>query len=54
VPDPSNVPTSGAPARVFADRHIGPTPAETAEMLKTVGYGSTAELMTAALCPGDR
>ncbi|GAB2501135.1 glycine dehydrogenase [Nocardiopsis aegyptia] len=39
----------GAPARVFADRHIGPTPAEVQEMLKTVGYGSTAELMSAAV-----
>ena len=41
--------TPGAPARVFADRHIGPTPAETQEMLKTVGYGSTAELMAHAV-----
>ncbi|WP_159942438.1 MULTISPECIES: aminomethyl-transferring glycine dehydrogenase [unclassified Nocardiopsis] len=41
--------TPGAPARVFADRHIGPTPAETQEMLKTVGYGSTAELMSDAV-----
>ncbi|MFD6950065.1 glycine dehydrogenase (aminomethyl-transferring) [Nocardiopsis sp. TSRI0078] len=41
--------TPGAPARVFADRHIGPTPAETQEMLKAVGYGSTAELMSDAV-----
>lgn len=48
MPDqPVNTP--GAPARVFADRHIGPTPAETQEMLKAVGYGSTAELMAAAV-----
>jgi glycine dehydrogenase len=48
VPDQSwNSP--GAPARVFADRHIGPAPAEVQEMLKTVGYGSTAELMAAAV-----
>ncbi|HJE57882.1 MAG TPA: aminomethyl-transferring glycine dehydrogenase [Nocardiopsis listeri] len=47
--DPSNASTTGAPARVFADRHIGPTPTETAEMLKTVGYGSTTELMSAAV-----
>ena len=44
---PSHV--HGAPARVFADRHIGPNPAETEEMLKTVGHGSTAELMAAAV-----
>nr|WP_116248351.1 aminomethyl-transferring glycine dehydrogenase [Nocardiopsis sp. FIRDI 009] len=48
TPDPTPH-TPGTPARVFADRHIGPTPAETAEMLKTVGYGSTAELMAAAV-----
>ncbi|MFD3684877.1 aminomethyl-transferring glycine dehydrogenase [Nocardiopsis sp. NPDC058631] len=48
MPDqPVNNP--GEPARVFADRHIGPTPAETQEMLKAVGYGSTAELMAAAV-----
>ncbi|PDP86790.1 glycine dehydrogenase (aminomethyl-transferring) [Glycomyces fuscus] len=41
--------TPGAPARVFADRHIGPTPAEVQEMLKAVGYGSTAELMADAV-----
>ncbi|NYH54684.1 glycine dehydrogenase [Nocardiopsis arvandica] len=41
--------TPGAPARVFADRHIGPTPAETQEMLKAVGYGSPAELMADAV-----
>ncbi|WP_285734300.1 aminomethyl-transferring glycine dehydrogenase [Nocardiopsis sp. ATB16-24] len=41
--------TPGTPARTFADRHIGPTPAETQEMLKTVGYGSTAELMADAV-----
>ena len=39
----------GTPARVFADRHIGPNPAEIEEMLKTVGHGSTAELMVAAV-----
>ena len=44
---PSHV--HGTPARVFADRHIGPDPAETEEMLKTVGHGSTAELMAAAV-----
>ncbi|MFD0803377.1 glycine dehydrogenase, partial [Streptomonospora algeriensis] len=38
-----------AAARGFADRHIGPDPAELTQMLKTVGYASTAELMTAAL-----
>ncbi|GAA3741591.1 glycine dehydrogenase [Spinactinospora alkalitolerans] len=38
-----------APARGFADRHIGPDPAERAEMLKAVGYASTAELMAAAV-----
>ncbi|MFY7068424.1 aminomethyl-transferring glycine dehydrogenase [Nocardiopsis changdeensis] len=42
-----NVP--GAPARVFADRHVGPAPGAVEEMLKTVGYGSTAELMAAAV-----
>src|SRR5690625_2834599 len=48
VPEqPSHV--HGAPARVFADRHVGPNPAETEEMLKTVGHGSTAELMAAAV-----
>jgi glycine dehydrogenase len=41
--------TPGAPARVFADRHIGPTPDEVQEMLKAVGYGSTAELMADAV-----
>ncbi|MGQ4271128.1 aminomethyl-transferring glycine dehydrogenase [Nocardiopsis changdeensis] len=44
---PVNVP--GAPARVFADRHVGPAPGAVEEMLKTVGYGSTAELMAAAV-----
>ncbi|QBI54145.1 aminomethyl-transferring glycine dehydrogenase [Streptomonospora litoralis] len=38
-----------AAARGFADRHIGPDPAELTQMLKAVGHGSTAELMTAAL-----
>ncbi|MDT0302730.1 aminomethyl-transferring glycine dehydrogenase [Streptomonospora wellingtoniae] len=38
-----------AAARYFADRHIGPDSADLAQMLKAVGYGSTAELMTAAL-----
>ncbi|MFL1446258.1 aminomethyl-transferring glycine dehydrogenase, partial [Nocardiopsis protaetiae] len=48
MPDqPVNIP--GAPARVFADRHIGPAPGAVEEMLKTVGYGSTAELMAAAV-----
>ncbi|KUP96287.1 aminomethyl-transferring glycine dehydrogenase [Thermobifida cellulosilytica] len=37
---------------VFADRHIGPDPAERAAMLEAVGFSSTAELMAAAL-PGD-
>ncbi|MFC4563375.1 aminomethyl-transferring glycine dehydrogenase [Nocardiopsis mangrovi] len=37
------------PARRFADRHIGPDPSELERMLATVGFGSTAELMTAAL-----
>ncbi|MBB6121193.1 aminomethyl-transferring glycine dehydrogenase [Nocardiopsis algeriensis] len=44
-----SVPVSGEPARVFADRHVGPSPSEVDEMLKTVGYGSTAELMAAAV-----
>ncbi|MDE3723580.1 aminomethyl-transferring glycine dehydrogenase [Nocardiopsis sp. N85] len=44
---PVNVP--GAPARVFADRHVGPSPGAIEEMLKTVGYGSTAEIMAAAV-----
>ncbi|GAA4920255.1 aminomethyl-transferring glycine dehydrogenase [Streptomonospora salina] len=38
-----------AAARGFADRHIGPDPAQLTQMLKTVGHGSTADLMTAAL-----
>src|SRR5690625_116989 len=42
-------PDTGAAARGFADRHIGPDPAELTRMLKTVGYSSTTELMTAAL-----
>ncbi|MFC3996381.1 aminomethyl-transferring glycine dehydrogenase [Nocardiopsis sediminis] len=37
------------PARRFADRHIGPDPSELEQMLATVGFASTAELMTAAL-----
>ncbi|KPA86695.1 putative mitochondrial glycine dehydrogenase [Leptomonas pyrrhocoris] len=37
---------------VFLNRHIGPTRKETAEMLKTVGKESLAELMTSAL-PSD-
>ncbi|WP_017616677.1 aminomethyl-transferring glycine dehydrogenase, partial [Nocardiopsis gilva] len=41
--------TGGAPARVFADRHIGPDPAELGHMLKAVGFGSTTDLMTAAV-----
>ncbi|MBB6172068.1 glycine dehydrogenase [Nocardiopsis mwathae] len=41
--------TGGAPARVFADRHIGPDPVEIEHMLATVGFGSTAELMAAAV-----
>ncbi|GAA1098395.1 aminomethyl-transferring glycine dehydrogenase [Nocardiopsis composta] len=40
---------AGAPAREFADRHIGPDPAAIAEMLKTVGYDSTSALMAAAV-----
>ncbi|SHJ16133.1 glycine dehydrogenase, partial [Nocardiopsis flavescens] len=47
---PVNAP--GAPARVFADRHVGPAPGAVEEMLKTVGHGSTAELMAAAV-PGS-
>src|SRR3982751_5145989 len=35
----------------FANRHIGPSPEDVAAMLKTVGYGSTDELMDAAI-PG--
>ncbi|WP_017625474.1 aminomethyl-transferring glycine dehydrogenase [Nocardiopsis chromatogenes] len=41
--------TDGGPAREFADRHIGPDPAALAEMLKTVGYDSPADLMAAAV-----
>ncbi len=37
------------PARGFADRHIGPRPAELTEMLDVVGYASTTDLMTAAV-----
>jgi glycine dehydrogenase len=33
----------------FADRHIGPSPDEQAKMLAVVGYGSLADLATAAL-----
>ncbi|WP_173668371.1 aminomethyl-transferring glycine dehydrogenase [Thermobifida fusca] len=43
---------SRPPALTFPDRHIGPDPAERAAMLETVGYASTADLMTAAL-PAD-
>ncbi|CAM3737830.1 aminomethyl-transferring glycine dehydrogenase [Nocardiopsis rhodophaea] len=41
--------TGGAPARVFADRHIGPDPSELDHMLKAVGFGSTTDLMAAAV-----
>ena len=48
MPDqPLNAP--GASVRAFADRHVGPTPGAVEEMLTTVGYGSTAELMAAAV-----
>ncbi|HEY2308136.1 MAG TPA: aminomethyl-transferring glycine dehydrogenase [Streptosporangiaceae bacterium] len=36
----------------FASRHIGPSPAEQAHMLATLGYASLDELTTAALPPG--
>ncbi|MFC7328558.1 aminomethyl-transferring glycine dehydrogenase [Marinactinospora rubrisoli] len=36
-------------AREFADRHIGPGPAERAKMLETVGFPSTGDLMAAAV-----
>jgi glycine dehydrogenase len=49
MPEQSRERPTAEPARGFADRHIGPDPAELAEMLKTVGYGSTAELMAAAV-----
>ncbi|MBB4931512.1 glycine dehydrogenase [Lipingzhangella halophila] len=42
--DPDTTPASG-----FADRHIGPRPSELTEMLNVVGYGSTTDLMTAAV-----
>ncbi|TQN31796.1 glycine dehydrogenase (decarboxylating) alpha subunit /glycine dehydrogenase (decarboxylating) beta subunit [Haloactinospora alba] len=42
-------PSDRVPARQFADRHIGPDPADLAEMLKVVGYESTTALMTAAV-----
>ena len=35
----------------FAQRHIGPSEDDQAQMLKTVGYGSLDELTSAAL-PG--
>ncbi|MUL44203.1 aminomethyl-transferring glycine dehydrogenase [Streptomonospora sp. PA3] len=44
-------PDTGA-ARDFADRHIGPDSAELTQMLKAVGFGSTTDLMTAALPEG--
>ncbi|GAA3740367.1 aminomethyl-transferring glycine dehydrogenase [Salinactinospora qingdaonensis] len=52
MPDQTTTPASPpetTPAVDFADRHIGPGPAERTEMLKTVGYGTTAELMAAAV-----
>jgi glycine dehydrogenase len=36
----------------FAQRHIGPSEDDQAQMLKTVGYGSLDELTSAALPPG--
>ena len=36
----------------FASRHIGPSPAEQAHMLDTLGYASLDELTAAALPPG--
>ncbi|MGC1211550.1 MAG: aminomethyl-transferring glycine dehydrogenase, partial [Micromonospora sp.] len=36
-------------AEQFADRHIGPDPADERRMLETVGYGSVDELMDAAI-----
>src|SRR5256885_14919881 len=33
----------------FAARHIGPAPEDVAAMLKTVGYGSIDDLMSAAI-----
>ena len=36
----------------FAQRHIGPSEDDQAQMLKTIGYGSLDELTTAAL-PAD-
>ncbi|GLU45795.1 aminomethyl-transferring glycine dehydrogenase [Nocardiopsis ansamitocini] len=48
MPD-QHVPAYRAPATVFADRHIGPDEVERAVMLEAVGYGSTAELMAAAV-----
>ncbi|MBV2363366.1 aminomethyl-transferring glycine dehydrogenase [Streptomonospora nanhaiensis] len=50
--DHGRAPDPAVPARAFADRHIGPDPAALAHMLKTVGFGSTAELMAAALPEG--
>ena len=38
----------------FASRHIGPSPAEQAHMLGTLGYASLDELTAAALPPGLR
>jgi glycine dehydrogenase len=38
--------------RTFADRHLGPSPDDVAQMLKVVGYGSVDELMDAAI-PGS-
>ncbi|GAB3482214.1 aminomethyl-transferring glycine dehydrogenase [Nocardiopsis coralliicola] len=51
APDGAAGPASaaGAPARVFADRHIGADPGAIAEMLKTVGFDSPAALMSAAV-----
>ncbi|MFV2195416.1 aminomethyl-transferring glycine dehydrogenase [Nocardiopsis sp. LOL_012] len=49
MPAPSAPHPPPAPATGFADRHIGPTPSETARMLAAVGYGSTAQLMAAAV-----
>jgi len=38
----------------FADRHIGPSPADVEEMLDTLGYGSLEELVADALPAGIR
>ena len=49
--DPQPLPSlrSLSPAGSFAARHIGPRPAETAEMLATVGYDSLQSLVDATV-----